>query len=218
MTVPLKKIKQEFMPEFMDDEFKKSFLSEIGNMGAGHAAIALSQMLGKKISIAVTQVQILGISDFRDMIGDEGKLLCGVYLKVLGDVQGVILLCFEREAALRLADILLGNPPQTTKILTEIEQSALKEVGSIMAASYLGAISKFLETVLLPSVPTMAFDTVDKIFDSVFNELSTRRDNFVIGIENEFIEAETRIKGYFLYMPAEMAMEQFFKLLEQKKG
>lgn len=193
-------------------DFQKSALQEMGNIGAGHAAIALSQLLGKKIMIAVPRVRLASISDFIHDIGSKGSLVMGVHLKVLGEAQGGIILVFLRESALSLVDILMNQKIGTTKILGEIEESALKETGSILSGSYLNALSELLEITLIPSVPKIAFDKVEVVVESIFAKM-LEEANIILGIETEFVEATSRIKGHFLFMPDTQGVEFLLKKL-----
>lgn len=193
-------------------DFQKSALQEMGNIGAGHAAIALSQLLGKKIMIAVPRVRLAGITDFIHDIGSRDSLVMGVYLKVLGEAQGGIILVFLRESALSLVDILMNQKIGTTKILGKIEESALKETGSILSGSYLNALSGLLEITLIPSVPKIAFDKVEAVVESIFAKV-IEESSIVLGIETEFVEATARIKGHFLFMPDAEGIEVLLKKL-----
>lgn len=192
-------------------EIQLSALAEAGNIGSGHAAIALSQLLGRKIMVAVTKVRVTDVDEFSNIVGRE-KLITGVYLKALGDVQGAILLVLERDGALRFSDVIMNYKMGATKILGEMEQSAIKEAGSILSASYLNALSELMKLTIIPSVPRLMIDKAGVIFESVFNNVFKKSD-VLIGIETEFIEASTRIKGYFLFMPEEKGLEILLKAL-----
>lgn len=183
-------------------DFQLSAIQEIGNIGSGHAAIALSQLIGRKIMIAVTKAQVVTPEDCHKLISDPDSPITGVQLKVLGDVQGMILLYISREPALILLDVLLNQKIGTTKVLGEMEESALKEMGSILSASYLNAISELTGCALIPSVPKVMFDKAGAILESVFEPIR-QKSGMVIGIETEFIEASTRIRAQFIFMPDE---------------
>jgi len=193
-------------------EFQLSALSEVGNIGSGHAAIALSQLIGRKIMVAVTKVQVLDIEEFPKILGGEKTLIAGVCLRVLGDVQGMILLALVRDSAMGLIDVLTNQKIGTTKILDEMGQSALKETGTILSASYLNALCDLMKIYLIPSVPKMLYDRVETVLQTVFGSLRKESD-VVIGIETEFVEASTRIKGYFLFMPEVKGLEILLKAL-----
>lgn len=174
-------------------------LKEMGNIGAGHAALALSQLMGRKIMIAVPVVKIEHPSKFLDDFGRETVAL-GSYLKVVGDMQGGVLIFLTKDNALKLSDVLMKQNLGATKEFGEVEQSAIKETCSILAASYLTALGQLAQMTILPSVPNMFYDKVGVVFTTFFKE-QKREDALLIGIENEFIEASIRLKGYFLFVP-----------------
>lgn len=189
-----------------------SALQESGNIGSGHAAIALSQLIGSKINVAVTNVEIMEFEKISAKLREDCLPIAGIYLRVLGDLQGAILLVFRRDGALALADVLLKQKIGTTKVLMELESSALKEAGSILSCAYLNALSDMMKLTLIPSVPRIAFDKVDTVMQSVF-ERYLKDVDLIVGIETEFIEASARIKGHFLFMPDAAAIDILLKQL-----
>lgn len=194
-------------------DFQISALTEMGNIGSGHAAIALSQLLSRKIMVAVTKVRVTNILEFSDIIGTKDTLVISVYLKALADIRGAILLILDRDAAHKLADVLMNYKIGTVKVLDEMEQSAIKEAGSILSASYLNALSELMKITVIPSVPRMLIDKLDVVLKSVFSDI-LKKSEVIIGIETEFIEASTRIKGYFLFMPDQEGLEILLKTLK----
>jgi len=182
-------------------EIQVDALKEVGNVGAGHAATALSQLLKKKIMISVPQVKILKLQEVENLLGDSNTLVAGIIMNVLGDVTAKILLLLTRESALSLADMLLQNPVGTTKVLSEVGNSAIKETGNILAGAYMNALNEFLGLLLLPSVPSLVFDISGAILNSLsegFEGISTH----ILSIETQFSEANEKvIKGYLLLVP-----------------
>lgn len=177
-------------------------LKEIGNIGAGHAATALSQMVGrKKIMITVPDVKVIEKDNISKYIEDPDALATGVVMNVLGDIVAKIILIIKKESALHLADILLKKKPGGSKLLTEIENSAVKETGNILSGAYMNALNEFLGLILLPSVPNFVFDTAKAIISAIlesFEDVSSK----ILSIETQFIESNEKIlKGYLLLIP-----------------
>jgi len=197
-------------------DIQASALQETGNIGAGHAAIALSQLIEKKIMMAVTRVKLLGLEEFINLVGKDA-LITGIHLRVLVEIQAGIILVFLEDGALALADVLMKQKIGTTKILGEIEQSALRETGSILSAAYLNALSELVNITLIPSVPKIVFDKTEIVLNSIFGQL-LKEENIILAIETEFIEASTRIKGYFLFIPGEKGIHTLLKGLGVKTG
>lgn len=175
-------------------------LREVANIGAGHAATALSQMTGHTIMISVPQIQIAPLEDIPNQVGSEEEPVAAVLMKILGDLTGLALLIFPQATALRVAGLMMKRDGVET--LGEIEQSALREAGNILSAAYLNALSEFMGMILLPSPPTLAIDMSDAVMSSTFVEMA-RGSDYVFCVETEFHlkELNESLRGFFLLMP-----------------
>lgn len=193
-------------------EMQRSALGEMGNIGAGHAATALSQLIKKRIDITVPDVNILPLEEVTGIIGDPESVVASVYLRLLGGLTGKIILIFPKESALLLADTVMGKGAGSSKVLDEIDRDALNEVGNILTGSYLGALGRFLGVTLIQSVPSMAFDMVGSIIESLIADITIETD-FVLLIETEIIVASSKIKLYFILIPNPDAISAFLDAL-----
>lgn len=126
-------------------------LREVANIGAGHAATALSQLTNRRIHVEVPTVRMEGV---RSAEGEAGEYAT-VRMQVLGDVTGETLQVFPQETARRIAGILTGSDGGIADGFGDMEESALVEAGNIIAGAYLNALSDFMGMLLLMSVPTM---------------------------------------------------------------
>ncbi|HUX33403.1 MAG TPA: chemotaxis protein CheC, partial [Gemmatimonadaceae bacterium] len=133
-------------------------LREVANIGAGHAATALSQMVGGTIMISVPRINIQRLEDVAPLVGDPEEPVAAVLLHILGDLSGRTLLVFPKSAALQLAELMLHRPSGSSVELGELEQSAIKEAGNILSSAYMNALSEFMGMLLLPSPPALAID------------------------------------------------------------
>jgi len=174
-------------------------LREVANIGAGHAATALSQMTGQTIMISVPHLTIAPLAEVPNQIDAKEEPVAAVLMKMLGDLTGLTMLVLARETALRVAGLMMRRP---TTELGEIEQSAIKEAGNILSAAYLNALSEFLGMILLPSPPSLAIDLSDAVLNASYLEMSGS-DDVVFCVESEFYltEAGERLRGFFLLMP-----------------
>lgn len=188
-------------------------IKEVGNIGAAHAATALSQIINRTIMINVSRFEIVAFEDISRTVGGKDSQAVVVELRVFGDVTGGILFALTRNNALYFADVLKGSSPGTTIILDETDESALKEAGSILAAAYLKAMGSFLKFSLIHSVPRLFCDKMGKILEQVFQELS-RRAEVVFCIETEFVESNHKIGGHFLLIPDVKSLEIMLKALK----
>jgi len=175
-------------------------LQEICNIGMGHAATALSQMIGKTVNLKVPKVTLAGLDQVPDIIGGAEQVVVGIYLQVWGDFRGNLLLIFPRDSAQNLNALLTGQPATSELILSEIHASALKEVANILAGAYLGAMGNLLGLSLLPSVPSLAFDMAGAIVDYILIELGQESDLTLV-VETQFFGMGSTIRGHFFLLP-----------------
>jgi len=189
-------------------------LKEVGNIGGGHAATALSQLVGRKTMVKVPSVYVIPLEEVSGLVGpSEDAVGVGILMHLLGDATGKIIIVFDREDAALLASLMLDAELDDIKVIGEAEQSALKELGNILTGAYLSALGDFMGLILLPSVPTLTIDMLGAILSSVCLEFGDVRD-YVICIETEFEfadESQTVVKGYFFLLPP---MESLQTMLE----
>lgn len=191
----------------MDDirdlkELQLDALKEVENIGAGHAATALSQMTNQRIMISVPKIQVTRLEDTAELLGRPDEVVAAIMLHMLGDLTGRTLLVFPEKAAKHLCDLLLGRPVHTTETFGIIEQSSLKEAGNILCSAYMNALSSFMGMMLLPSVPSLVIDLAAAVLTSAYLNFGSDRD-YVFCVETQFMfvaEGES-LRGHFLLVP-----------------
>lgn len=177
-------------------------LREIGNVGAGNAATALSQLINKKINMSVPKVSVAPISDVPDLVGGPETLVAGVFLRVFGQAPSSILFLLPHDSAFALIDTLMHRTDRTDYEITEMEESALKEIGNILSGAYLNALAHFTQITLLPSIPSLAIDMAGAILSIILIQLGQVGD-YALVIETEF-SADTEnddVRGHFFLIP-----------------
>jgi len=177
-------------------------LREVANIGAGHAATALSQMTGQTIMIAVPTINITPLDEVPPSIASPDEPVAAVLMNMLGDLTGRTLLVFPRSTAIRLGELMLRRPHVGGGDLTELEQSAIKEAGNILSGAYMNALSDFMGLLLLPSPPSLAIDMARAVLTTAYLQFGSDRD-LVFCVETEFVmqDAGEHLRGYFLLLP-----------------
>ncbi len=186
-------------------------LREVANIGAGHAATALSQMTNRTIMINVPEVNIRRLEDVADLFGAPDEVAAAVLMQVMGDLTGRTLVLVPKESALRLCDILFRRAPGTTESFGPMEQSGLKEAGNILASAYLNALSDFMGMMLIPSVPSLVVDLIAAVLTTTYLNFGHDRD-FVFCVETSFrVEgASEPLRGHFLLLPDMPSLRAIF--------
>jgi len=176
-------------------------LREVANIGAGHAATALSQMVGETIMITVPTINIARLEEVPVQMADPDEPVAAVLMHMMGDLTGRTLLVFPKRTAVRLASRLLKKT-QSEQALSEMGESAIKEAGNILSSAYMNALSDFMGMLLLPSPPSLAVDMSEAVLTTTYLQFGTDRD-FVVCVESEFVMDDTseRLRGFFLLLP-----------------
>ena len=191
-------------------------LREVANIGAGHAATALSQMVNCRVMISVPKITVASFEHLPNLHGNAEDDVAAVLMHMLGDLTGRTLLLLPKENAQLLCDMLLRQEPGTTTAFEELQRSALKEAGNILAGAHMGALSDFMGIMLLPSVPSLVVDRAGVVLTT--SQLGFGRINdcvFCVETDFDFEQAGRNLKGHFLLFPDEgslRAMLEAFKL------
>lgn len=203
------------MPEIILTDEQKDILKEIGNMCAGNAATSLSQLLNKKVSMVVPQVFFLPIENVPEIVGGADKLVVGLLLRVLGDLPSTILIIFSQRDALILTSLLTGKSASEINVISDLERSALKEIGVVIAGAYLGVLSGFVGLSLVPMVPELIADMAGAIVDYILIGLSCKSE-FALLIDSEFKELSASVTGHFFLIPDPAALEMILKITKKR--
>jgi len=191
-------------------------IKEISNIGGGHAATVLSQLINKRVMVSVPKVHIVSSEDVYRIINNEDEIVTGVLLKFLGDLTGRTLLIFPRDQSMLLVDMVMGREEGSTSILTEIEQSAIKEVANIVISSYLTALSDFLNMLILPSVPNLVIDVGSAVMTSAYIDFSSNKDIvFCVETEFNFDEEQQNLKSYLILLPDPISLKKLLEFLNR---
>ncbi len=184
-------------------------LREIGNIGAGNAMTALSQMLQCKVDMKVPQVKLLEFKDVGALMGGEEQIMVGIYLAVEGDITGSIMFLVKQDSAKHLVNkIMMGMGGSEGPGLNEMELSAMKEVSNIITGAYLNSLSALTNLKIYPSPPELAVDMAGAILSVPAIEFGAIGDKILL-IQSQFYD-DTMIDGYFILIPD---LESYAKIL-----
>lgn len=183
-------------------------LKEIGNIGAGNAMTALSQMLQCKVDMKVPQVQLLEFSDVGALMGGEEQIMLGVFLGVEGDITGSMMFLVEQKSAKHLINkLMMGMAPEGDEF-SEMELSAMQEVGNIITGAYLNSLSTLTNLKIYPTPPALTVDMAGAILSVPAIQFGILGDKILL-IQSQFYD-DVSIDGYFILIPD---IESYSKIL-----
>ncbi|SFH62761.1 chemotaxis protein CheC [Pseudobutyrivibrio sp. OR37] len=176
-------------------------LKEIGNIGAGNATTAIANMLGLRIDMSVPEVAFLPVEDLGSAIGSEDEIIVGILLGVEEDIDGSMMFLMDMTSAHHIVNKLMMRDMSYSEPFDEMDLSAIKEVGNIIAGSYLSALSGLTNLTIVPSVPFVAVDMAAAILSVPAVQFGIFGDNALM-INTDFSD-DLGIKGHFILMPEE---------------
>ena len=187
-------------------------LREVANIGAGHAATALSQMINSTIMISVPTINVSRLEEVPPQVSAPEEPVAAVLMHMLGDLTGRTLLVFPKPTAIRLAELMLKRPHGSSAELGEMEQSAIKEAGNILSSAYMNALSDFMGMMLLPSPPSLAVDMSTAVLTTAYLQFGSDRD-YVFCVESEFYmtDVNERLRGFFLLLPDPASLQAILR-------
>lgn len=192
-------------------EDEKDALKEVGNMGIGHAATALSKMINKKIDISLPSIRIIKAHEAFDKYSGD---IIASEMEIIGDLQGTSIMVFPKDTGLKLVDKLFCRNLGETKSMNEEAQSAFNETANIIGGAYLNSLAKFLSIKLFPKPPIFYSGTIDELKFVVANT-----DVFsIVSIETELKTDQENINGSFLLIFKDDSLTNLVESLKKKLG
>lgn len=198
------------------NEIQIDALKEVGNIGAGNAATALAQFLGKTIDMSVPNASVVSFNEISTYVGGPTKPVMGILLKLFGDISGRMLLLMPEQTAVKLLRVLVGDSTVTnTAEINDFELSCLKELGNIVSGSFLNAFAKLTSTTVFNSLPSVSFDMAGSLIDGVVSSLAEVSDSVFL-IEASLKESNENLQINILLLPESDSLEKILSLIGVK--
>ncbi|MBV8333757.1 MAG: chemotaxis protein CheC [Candidatus Eremiobacteraeota bacterium] len=184
-------------------EIQRDALKEVGNIGAGHAATALSQLLNTTVKLSEPTIDVLKYRDLTTRIGVD-RSVAALHMYIRGEAPGQMVVLFDRDQAAEFVNVFIKRIIGDIQIFDSIVDSTLKELGNIIAGSYLTALISLTGINLLPSVPTLSYGSVQSAFRTLMSILP---DQDVFLIESQFLDKDRAVSGQFILIPETGSLE-----------
>ncbi len=183
------------------DNMEYDVLREIGNIGAGNATTALSQMINAKIDMQVPNVELLEFKELSDIVGGAENIVVGILFTLEGQVDGMMMFMMDKTSSRHLVNLLMGDTYASgLDEFSTMELSALNEIGNIIAGAYLSSLSTLTNMLITSSVPYMSIDMAGAILSVPAIEFGKIGDKALL-IETEFGDDDSAVNGFFILIP-----------------
>lgn len=189
-------------------------IREIGSIGTGNAATALSGLLSEQVRMTVPEIDIKGFNEAIEVLGEPEDVIAAVMVRMSEDVEGIMLFILRLEFVNEILDSILGKRIEDYSELEEMEISALTEVGNIMISSYTNALSGLAGMNIALSVPAIAVNMLGGILAVPMAEMGYETDKLMM-INGKLIIRDQKHDSTILMLPN---IESLNKLMEKLVG
>lgn len=197
--------------------YQLDVLKEVGNIGAGNAATALSRLLKTKVEMSTPSVRVISFEDTLELVGGPEELIVSIFLRIQGDVPGSMFFILPPHQAEKFVHQITDDMSFSLSEngLDEIELSVLQETGNILSGSYLSALADLTQLNMQPTVPSLNMDMAGAILAEGLMEVSTVGDYAII--IDTMIEEKSAdnylIQGHFFLLPDSTSFSTLFSAL-----
>ena len=175
-------------------------LREIGSIGTGNAATALSQLLGRPVRITPPEVRIMEYNEAIDWIGGPEAVTAGVLVKVGGQINGIMLSVQPMPFVNLILQSMFGRQVREFQEMSGLERSALIEIGNIMISTFINAMSGLAGISVELTVPAFTVDMQGAILTVPMAEYGGQTD-YIMTIGGTFICNNMQVPCRLLLSP-----------------
>ena len=184
-------------------ELQHDALVEIFNIGVGHAARSMSEIVNEEVTMSVPSISFLNRTDAAAMLGNKkGERVCGISQHYEGAFSTEAILMFPEDKSLDIVRLMVGESVPL-KELTEMEQEAMSEIGNIILNSCIGTLANIFSQELSGSLPVYHVGTSEEILSAS----GAQADNIVLMLHIDFVLETHQIHGYVAFILDLSAMQ-----------
>ena len=192
-------------------------LREIGSIGTGNAATALSQMLKRQGRITMPEVRIMGYNEAIEWIGGPEEITAGVLVRLSGQISGIMLSVQPIEFVNLVLESVMDKGITNYEQLSELEHSALIEVGNIMISTFINALSGLADVNIDLTVPAYTVDMQGAILAVPMAEYGGQSD-YIMTIGGNFVCDNRQVPCRLLLSPDIRSLNVLLRKLGVSNG
>lgn len=194
------------------NEMEIDILKEIGSIGGGNAATALSSMLNTKVNMEIPKVEILEFNEALDSVGDPEDLVAAILVEMSGEIEGIMLFISKKEFADEILHRMVNKKDADFLELDEIDSSVLTEIGNIVISSYVTALSSLTNVDVDLSVPQLGVNMLGGIMSMPIAMMGQHSDKIMM-ITGKFKIDGKALDSRMLLLPDVQSLNVLMKKL-----
>ncbi len=189
-----------------------SAVKEVANIGLGHSARSLAEMTGREFHLSVPDVDSVPVDQLSNLLGGPMEVTVGVFMPFEGSTTGHLVFLFPWESAQAVWTLLMGEAPSDMFAITEVEASAMIEVGNILNSHFLNAVAEMTGLELLSTVPSVGVEAAMTIVEGVVLQ-AEMADAVALCVETSIYNDDLGIRGFFAFIPTRDGLREVLNRL-----
>ena len=194
------------------NDLELDILKEIGSIGGGNAATALSSMLSAKVNMSLPKVEILDFNEALVNVGDPEEVVAAILVEMSGELSGIMLFILTKEFSDEILFRMLGKTEADFFELDEIDSSVLMEIGNIVISSYITAMASLVNMSVELSVPQLAVNMLGGVMSVPIAMMGQHSDRIMM-ITGEFKIDGKALNSNMLLLPDVESLNVLMKKL-----
>ena len=172
---------------------KLNLFNQMAKEGANTVAAHLNQMTGMETEMEITKINFLAIEDIKTHVGHEKQV--GIHIELVEPPHGYILFLFSAKSAKNLASGMLGGQSSASKGFSDMERSAVQEIGNIMTSGFIDGWANVLDTTIDISTPKFTYGAGSQMVGSL---VGSRPDDMALVFDSQVHarDADVAVKVY----------------------
>lgn len=192
-------------------------LREVGSIGTGNAATALSSLLNRRVKITLPEVRIMEYNEAIEWIGGPENVTAGVLVRISGDIGGIMLSVLPLDFVNMVLECMLDSRVEKFTDLDEFQRSALVEVGNIMISTFINALSSLSGVRMNVTVPSLTVDMQGAMLTVPMAEYGGQSD-YLMTIGGNFTCADYELPCRLLLSPEIRGLNYLLRKLGVSDG
>lgn len=201
-------------------EIQVDALTEVFNVGAGRAALSLSEIVGEEVMLSVPSIEVLKADEVNSrVLALKDDKFATVSQMFSGPFDAEAVLLFTENYALEIVRDMMGSQ-MSIEDLAEFEQEAMCELGNIILNACLSAMADMLGISLNSSLPTYAMSSPDEIT----SRLADKREeddggdgdgSYVLVLHIDLVLEKHRTEGHLIFLLSSTSLSKLISHIEQ---
>lgn len=188
-------------------------LTEVFNVGAGRAALTLSEIIGEEVMLSVPSLKVLNSAEISPSVltWKDGKFAT-VSQVFSGPFTAEAVLLFTENYALEIVRDMMGSQ-MSIDDLAEFEQEAMSELGNIILNASLSAMADMLDISLNSSLPIYSISSPQDIADRFVD--CGREDNYILVLHIDLVLEKHHTEGHLIFLLSSTSLSKLITHVQQ---